>query len=109
MIETSFAVRGTPKGGGAVLTLKSFDSHDDAINHALGVNLKYWDDVWVEKADRRRLPQRAPFVPPPFPWSVLWVNGHAYLAAADGRKIASLLGTQEMREYVANFLCDVEP
>ena len=45
--------------------------------------------------------------PPPFPWNVQWVGGYAYVIDADGRKIASLLGSQKRREHVAAVLCDL--
>jgi hypothetical protein len=42
---------------------------------------------------------------PPFPWTLKWKDNFGYIEAADGRKIASLLGSQEQREFVGELIC----
>lgn len=100
-----YEVRAVPKGGGRRMTLRRFVSQDEAVDHALAVNMDVWDDVFVRPTLAKVKP---PEVPPPMPWRVLWADsGHAYVVDADGKKIASLLGSQQRREYFASMLLDM--
>jgi hypothetical protein len=93
----SFEVRATSKATGKEFTLRRFDDQQAAIAHALGADMNAWDDVWVAPVQK----PPAEFQAPKFPWAVEWVHGRAYVVDADGRKIASLLGSQQQREFVA--------
>lgn len=98
-----FVVKGIAEGG-KPLTLRKFYNHHDACAYALAVNMDKWDDIWVEDVIGQY--REEPTAPPPFPWSVLWVDGRAYVTDSDGRKIATLLGTQKQREFVSELLID---
>lgn len=105
MMTTYFRVVATPKAGGKPLLLRKFTKQQDAITHALSVNMDIWDDVVVTSGVEQREDEK---VPPPLPWSVLWIGGFAYITDADGKKIASLLGSQARREAVADIICDLK-
>lgn len=111
-MAASFAVKGRPKDATeettAPLTLRRFASRDAAAAYALKVNMAVWDDVWVEPEDRPPPPPE-PTAPPPFPWSVHWEASFAYVVDSTGRKIASLLGSQKQREFVADIICSLGP
>lgn len=103
-MERVYRVVAEMHDGGIVTLRKGFASEDDALSHP--VRLSHWKRVWVEE-DSASVPRGDS--PPPFPWSVLWVGGFAYVVDAGGKKIASLLGTQARREYVADILCSLGP
>lgn len=44
-----FEVVGKPKGAGEPMVIKRLDTHEEAVEHALAVNMNYWEDVWVRK------------------------------------------------------------
>lgn len=105
MIESqAFMVCGRVSPNGATLCLRrNFKTHDAATAHALKVDMSRWDDIWVQPHVPRI---DVAFAPPTFPFSVEWsAQGHAYLTDANGRKLASLLGTQKQREWLAEILC----
>jgi hypothetical protein len=83
--------------------LRKYESRDDATAHALRVNMQNWDDVWIAEAV---LPDIGPEIMPPMPWNILWQNGWAYLIDANGKKLASIYGSQKSREYVAEKLLE---
>jgi hypothetical protein len=76
-----------------------FLSEEEALDHP--VTLSRWRRVWVE--EEPQAPKRNE-TSPPLPWSIEWCGGFAYVVAADGTKIASLLGTQKRREFTAAIL-----
>src|SRR5262245_52652656 len=51
----------------------------------------------VEISQREEL---NPDDPPPYPWTVQWSGGFAYIVDADGKEIASLLGSRKRQEFV---------
>ena len=79
---------------------KGFATKDAALDHP--VRLSLWKRVWVKKSPPVVKKDESP---PMLPWSVEWVGGYAYMVDSKGRKIASLLGNQKCREYVANIIC----
>ncbi len=86
---------------GTILVLRRFDSREAAEDHP--VRLAAWKRVWVEEA-----PDKPPrdVSSPPLPWQVEWVHGRTYVLDANGKKIASLFGTQERREHTAAIIYD---
>ena len=62
-----------------------------------------WKRTWIEEAPD---PPERDVSSPPLPWRVEWVGERAYVLDADGKKIASLLGTQERREHTAKIIYD---
>ena len=100
MIE--FAEKAETLEGNIKLLRRGFPSQDAAEDHPVQMSL--WRRVWVEPIES--IQPKVETVPP-FPWNVTWVGGYAYVIDADGRKIASLLGSQKRREYVAAILCDL--
>lgn len=102
-----FAVLGTAFGSSVPMTIRRHPTHDAAVTHALSLDMTKWDDVWVEKASPRPVKAERPY-PPPFPWNVQWVGGYAYVVDANGNKLASLLGSQKTREFVAGIVCDLQ-
>lgn len=105
-VAACYEVCGSPKGHGreAMLVLRRFATEDDAVKHALKVNMDVWEDVWVRAGTKSVAPEVT--APPPYPWSVLWQGGFAYIVDADGKKIGSLLGPQKQREFVAGIICN---
>ena len=97
-----YQVMGESHTGKTLILRRGFASEDDALDHP--VRLAHWKRIWVEKGPPLELPDNSP---PPFPWNVLWVNGRSYMIDADGKKFATLLGTQARREHVAGILCDL--
>ena len=81
---------------------KRFATEDDALNHP--VRLARWKRVWVSKSPPSKEPDNSL---PLFPWTVEWVGGFAYVLDANGRRIATLLGTPICREHVAGVLYDL--
>lgn len=106
----SWEVRGRAKGvdgsDPAPLVLRRFREREAAARHALTVDMAVWDDVWIAESAVPD-PPAEPTAPPPFPWSVYWAGGYAYIIDATGKKIASLLGSQKQREFVAGVLIDL--
>lgn len=94
-----FQVMAETMDGGTHILRRGFLTEDAALDHP--VKMSHWKRVWVEKAND--LPERD-VSPPRLPWSVEWANGYAYVLDAEKKKIASLLGTQERREMVAEML-----
>lgn len=88
------------------MLLRRLATHAAAMAHAARVTLALWDDVRVVQAEESP-PKPEPTEPPPFPWSVLWVAGRSYVLDARGAKIATLLGSQKQREFVAGILIDL--
>lgn len=103
-----FAVVGSAFGDAKPITIRRFKRQDDAARYALTINMKYWDDVWVSEVAVIPPKSDRPF-PPPFPWNVEWVGNYAYLIDANKNKLASLLGNQATREFVAGIICDLSP
>jgi hypothetical protein len=97
-----FQVMGESHTGKTLVLRKGFASEDDALDHP--VRLVHWKRIWVEKSPPEEQPDNRS---PPFPWNVLWVNGHTYVVDANGKKFAILLGTQARREHVAAILCEM--
>lgn len=97
-----FEVRAEMHGDGKEVVLRRFDTREEAEDHP--VVMKHWRRVWVAECE---VADRLPDIAPPLPWTVEWVGGHAYVVDADGRKIASLLGSQKRREYVANVIYSI--
>lgn len=103
-----FEVVATPKIGGGELVLRRFRNHGAAAKHALAVDMTQWDDVLVRQTlipaqvSRKKA---KPVGPPPMPWRVVWLNG-GYIVDADGDHLAALMGGQEQREFVAQFLTE---
>lgn len=73
-----FEVVGKPKSANATdMVLRRFATHEEAVEHALTVNMSYWEDVWVRRrgddsASKAEpvepaapLPNRAPPAPTP--------------------------------------------
>lgn len=100
MTTTRHAVKAEALEGG-VFTLRLFDTREEAESYP--VRMKNWKRVWVEAV--LRAGQRIIDGPPKHPWTVEWTSSYAYVVDADGNKIASLLGPQKQREYVAEILC----
>lgn len=99
-----FEVCGVPKAGGEPLVMRRFTDEAKAVNHALAADMSAWDDVFVRPAS---VPVPADVTePPPRPWTVLWTGAFAYIIDANGKKLASLLGPQAQREFVAAAVCD---
>ena len=96
-----FAVRAETHEGKTVTLRRHFPSRSAAEAHP--VKLARWKRVWVEQVDKASEP---PTGPPRTPWNILWIGGRTYVIDADNRKIATLLGSQEQREFVAGLLCD---
>lgn len=105
MSRTDHAVLGTGNGQTRPMILRRFLDPHSAHDYAQNVNMKYWDRIWVEEIASRPDKNINPSAPP-IPWNVQWINGFAYLVAADGRKLASLLGPQAQREIVAGMIID---
>jgi len=94
-----FAVTAETHQGKVMVLRRGFMSRQEAEAHP--VKLSLWKSVWVEEMKATPKPIETP---PPFPWTVLWCAGRAYLVDAEGRKFASLLGSQKRREFVAEIL-----
>jgi len=102
---TEWAIRGEARDGrGAVTIRRGFWSQADAASYP--VNESHWRRVWVEAVERKPSRPAAPEAPSRPPLDVVWEGGFAYLVDADGRKIASLLGSQSRREQVAALILD---
>jgi hypothetical protein len=86
---------------GATVVLRRLAMREEAENHPFV--MKHWRRVWVAE---REVPPPPPDEPP-FPWTVEWTGGFAYVVDADGRKIASLLGSQKRREFVAGVIYEI--
>ena len=101
--QQEFAVMGESAATGKVHVLRrGFPSAEAAEDHP--VRMKDFRRVWVQPIDPKPEPVTSP---PPLPFSIIWSNnGHAYLTDAEGRKIASLLGTQARREHTAEIILD---
>lgn len=99
---TEFAVKAEDKQGYVNTLRRGFASREDAEDHPVQMSL--WRRVWVEEIEPK--PARVDTLPP-FPWSVQWIGGNAYMVGADGRKFGVLLGTQKRRECVAEILCSL--
>lgn len=82
--------------------LRRFETREEAEDHP--VVMRHWRRVWVAEREVQAPP---PDVDPPLPWTVEWTGGFAYVVDADGRKIASLLGSQKRREFVADVICSI--
>jgi hypothetical protein len=99
-----FEVRATDKEGGDVFVLRRFSCEKKAAAHALTVDMKVWDDVWIAPAPDKPL---VVIEKPPFPWNVEWRRNYAYVVDANGQRIMALLGPQWKRELVAEILCSL--
>lgn len=95
-----FAIKGETKDGGILMLRRGFPTRDAAEDHPIQMSL--WKRVWVEEIEPVPVPIETP---PPFPWTVQWIGVFAYVLDADGRRIASLLGSQKRREHVAEIIC----
>lgn len=100
---SEFAVMAETHEGGTFTLRRGFACYDDAADHPVQMSL--WKRVWISEVEPAPVKIETP---PPFPWNVLWVGGYAYVIDADGRKIASLLGSQKRREHVAEILCSLK-
>ena len=85
--------------GDILILRRGFASLEEAEAHP--VNKATWKRVWVEMTATVPLRDTSP---PPLPWRVEWVGGRAYVLDANGKRIASLLGTQEKREHTAKII-----
>lgn len=94
----AFAVVGTTKVLRERRTLRRFPTEREAIEHALRADMRWWDDVWVEKCEP--VAPKPEWTEPVLPFRMLWVGGYAYLIDAEGRKLASILGNQRQREWM---------
>lgn len=104
----SWAVMAETHAGKVVALRRGFPTRDDAEDHP--VIARHWRRIWVQHTDYAVAGRHEPVDPTaPFPWSVLWDGGRAYVQDARGRKIATLLGPQARRETVAAILCDLTP
>ncbi len=81
---------------------KGFATENDALDHP--VRLAHWKKIWVEESPPLEQPDTSS---PPFPWAVEWIRGRAYVVDANGKKFATLFGTQARREHVATILYDL--
>lgn len=97
--QVTFAVMAELNDGKTAAIRRGFPTREAAEDYP--VKLSLWKRVWIE-----REPDAPVYTDPPQPWTVEWIRGFAYVLAADGRKIASLLGPQRQREYVAAIICN---
>ncbi len=95
-MTTQFAVKGRCHIG-KVLTLRRFVDRDKAAEYALTINMDMWDDIWVEEVR----PNSRHSIEPPSPPFVVMGD---YVLDANKRKVASLLGSQEVKEAFASML-----
>ena len=102
-----FAVRAETKTGDIFTLRRHFQSRDAAESHP--VLMSKWRRVWVEEMPRPQVEVRQKQIPnpdeAPLPWRIQWVKGFTYLVDADGRKLASLLGSRAKREKVGAVIC----
>ena len=96
-----YQVVGESLTGKTHILKKGFATEDAALDHP--VQLAHWKRIWVEEAREKEPPNDTP---PTFPWAVEWVHGRAYVLDGNGKRIATLLGTQRRREQVAEILYD---
>lgn len=106
-LDAEFAVRAETKTGDVFTLERHFKSQADAEGYKVR-GAKY-RRVWIEKVppvqvEVRTKPEPSPDDPPPYPWTVQWRGNFAYIVDADGKKIASLLGSKKRKEYVARVL-----
>ena len=97
-----FQVTAETHGGKVMALRKGFATREAALDHP--VKASNWAKVWVEE-----MVAETPAIEdaPPFPWTVEWTKGRAYVVDARGKRFASLLGTQKRREQVAEILYDL--
>ena len=103
-MDVEFAVRAETKTGDVFTLERHFKSREQAEDHR--VKGSRYRRVWVEEMPRPAVevstkPEPRPDDPPPYPWSVQWRGNFAYIVDADGKKIASLLGSKKRKEFVA--------
>lgn len=96
-----FAVRGVPKDGSADRMLMLFDDAKTAAEHALTVDMKHWEDVYVKPVwlPKQRGNQASKL--PPVPWTVKSIEGAVHVVDATGTQVALIVGSKQRRDLVA--------
>ena len=104
--EIHWNVMGRMKDGGRTLTLSRHRNHDDAASDALMRDMRFWDDIWLQPVKKG---SRFSIEPPTPPYTVMRDNDHHWwIVDAFGKKVASLLGSVEVKETFVNQLLDMQ-